>query len=187
MVRKEKIMNQKRIKIIAIVTVFLLAFPLHFIYEWFPNTFTAIFFPVNESIWEHMKILFDSFLLYSIMEFILLKHFDIHVHNFLFSTFFGALFSIFLYLIIYLPIYPILGESMFFNLTIMLLTIIIIEWIQIWIWKQAHISYLDYTSIIMMVAIYIVFAYLTFYPPKLPIFFDVQDEKYGITYYQSQT
>lgn len=180
-------MNQKRIKIMSIVIVFLFAFPLHFIYDWFPNTFTAIFFPVNESIWEHMKLLFDSFLLCSVIEFGLLKYFDMHVHNFLFSTFVGAFFSIGLYLILYLPLYYMLGENMILNLGVMLVTIIVIELFQLWIWKQSHISYLDYASIVMMIATYIIFAYLTFYPPKLSLFFDTQEEKYGIKEYRSRT
>lgn len=31
---------------------------LHFLYEWLPGWGTAIFSPVNESLWEHMKIVF---------------------------------------------------------------------------------------------------------------------------------
>lgn len=180
-------MNLKRIKIISIIVVFLLAFPLHFLYDWWPNTFTAIFFPVNESIWEHMKLLFDGFLLCGILEFILLKHFDLHIHNFLFSIFAGAFFSIILYLIFYLPLYYTFGESMFLNLSIMLISIIIIELLQLWIWKQSSISYLDYPSIVMMIASYILFAYLTFYPPKVDLFYDKMEEKYGISYYRVQT
>jgi len=31
---------------------------LHFVYEWFPNPLTAVISPVNESLWEHGKLLF---------------------------------------------------------------------------------------------------------------------------------
>ena len=30
----------------------------HFLYEWFPNALTALIAPVNESVWEHLKLLF---------------------------------------------------------------------------------------------------------------------------------
>lgn len=179
-------MNQKRIKIIGIFLVFLLAFPLHFIYTWWPNIFTAIFFPVNESIWEHMKILFDSFLLYGIIEYFLLNYFDIHTRNFLFSIFVGAFTSTILYLILYLPLYYLFGASMLLNIGIMFITIALIEFLQLWIWKQSHINYLDYISIIMMIIIYIFFAYLTFNPPKFFLFFDTKEEKYGIKEYRIQ-
>ena len=31
---------------------------LHFLYAWLPNPLTALFSPVRESLWEHLKILF---------------------------------------------------------------------------------------------------------------------------------
>ena len=32
--------------------------PLHFLYDWVPNPVTALFSPVNESLWEHGKLIF---------------------------------------------------------------------------------------------------------------------------------
>ena len=31
---------------------------LHLLYQWLPNSFTALLSPVRESLWEHLKILF---------------------------------------------------------------------------------------------------------------------------------
>lgn len=40
----------------------------HFLYEWSGNCFfVGLFTPVNESTWEHMKLLFFPMLLYSLM------------------------------------------------------------------------------------------------------------------------
>lgn len=36
---------------------------LHFLYDWLPNPLTAVFAPVRESLWEHVKILFWPLLL----------------------------------------------------------------------------------------------------------------------------
>lgn len=36
---------------------------LHNVYVWFPNGFTALLAPVNESLWEHTKIIFYPLLL----------------------------------------------------------------------------------------------------------------------------
>lgn len=36
---------------------------LHFLYGWLPNPLTALFAPVRESLWEHVKILFWPLLL----------------------------------------------------------------------------------------------------------------------------
>lgn len=35
---------------------------LHFLYKWWPNAFTALFSPVNESLWEHVKLVFWPYL-----------------------------------------------------------------------------------------------------------------------------
>ena len=35
---------------------------LHFLYGWWPNALTALFSPVNESLWEHVKLVFWPFL-----------------------------------------------------------------------------------------------------------------------------
>lgn len=36
---------------------------LHFLYNWFPHPLTALFSPVRESLWEHLKIMFWPLLL----------------------------------------------------------------------------------------------------------------------------
>lgn len=60
-------MNQlKRYTIIGVIFVLITGTLAHFIYEWTGNNFiTGLFTPVNESTWEHMKLLFFPMLLYS--------------------------------------------------------------------------------------------------------------------------
>ena len=41
----------------------LLGFLLHFLYDWLPNPVTAVFSPVKESLWEHVKLVFWPLLL----------------------------------------------------------------------------------------------------------------------------
>ena len=36
---------------------------LHFLYDWLPSPLTALFSPINESVWEHLKLLFWPMLL----------------------------------------------------------------------------------------------------------------------------
>ena len=35
----------------------------HFVYQWLPLPLVSLFFPINESIWEHLKLLFWPLLL----------------------------------------------------------------------------------------------------------------------------
>jgi len=51
----------------AILTI-ILGIISHFIYEWSGNNFfVGLFFPVNESTWEHMKLLFFPMLAYALL------------------------------------------------------------------------------------------------------------------------
>lgn len=49
---------------------------LHFVYEWSGNSWiTAWFSPINESTWEHLKLLFFPAMLVSILESLFLRQF----------------------------------------------------------------------------------------------------------------
>lgn len=46
----------------------------HFFYEWSgENTFIGMFCPVNESVWEHLKLIYTPYLIWSIAESMILK------------------------------------------------------------------------------------------------------------------
>ena len=56
----------KRFTIIGIILVLIAGTISHFVYDWSgQNVFVGFFFPVNESIWEHKKLVFFPMLLYS--------------------------------------------------------------------------------------------------------------------------
>lgn len=56
----------KSYTIIGIIFVLILGSLSHFFYEWSNNNFiVGLFAPINESTWEHMKLLFFPMLLYS--------------------------------------------------------------------------------------------------------------------------
>ena len=176
-------MDLKKSRIISTIGIFILCFLAHFLYSWIPSSFTAIFFPVNESIWEHMKMIFTSIIIYGIIDYILLNKFKIKYNNFFLSLFITAFISIPIYLSIYLPIFYKIGENMFINIGLMLLVIIITQIISYYILRAKECKLLNYSSIILIIISYIVFGYLTYHPIKSEIFFDTQDEKYGINNY----
>ena len=60
--------------IIAFFVISILGTLGHFIYEWTnENYFCGLFFPVNESTWEHLKLLFFPTVIYSAAEYLILK------------------------------------------------------------------------------------------------------------------
>lgn len=176
-------MNLKKSRIISIIGIFILCFISHFLYSWIPSGLTSIFFPVNESIWEHMKMIFTSIILYGIIDYIILNKFNIKYNNYFLSLFITAFISIPIYLSIYLPIFYKIGENMFINIGLMLIVIIITQVIAYYILNSNDNKLLNYLSIVLIIICYIIFGYLTYHPIKSEIFFDTQDEKYGINNY----
>ena len=169
----------KKLKIIGVILAFIIAFPLHFLYDIFPCFLISIIAPVNESIWEHMKIIFGSIILSGIIQSIIIKKRKIKYNNFYFSNYISAILAIIIFLIIYLPIYYLIGEHIILTLLLMLSTFIIAEYISIKI-IQKHDYKQNRNTIIYILLTYILFGLLTYFPPHLNIFFCPKNLKYGI-------
>ena len=122
-------MNLKKLKIINVVIFFALSFLWHFVYDLIPNFITAIFFPVNESIWEHMKIIFGVIIFGSLISLILMQKFKIKYNNFYVEIIIKAILGVIFYLAIFIPLYNIFGENLFIPITLMLITYIVMEFI----------------------------------------------------------
>lgn len=57
----------KLFTIVGIIFVLITGSLAHFLYQWTNNNFIiGLFTPVNESVWEHMKLIFFPMLLYSL-------------------------------------------------------------------------------------------------------------------------
>lgn len=173
------IMTLKKIKIINVVFLFLLSFLWHFMYNWFPNNIFALVFPVNESIWEHMKIIYYCLLLGSVLEFYLCKKNNIKINNFYIEAMVKSLLGVIFYLIVFIPLYLWLGESMVISIGLMLVTYIFMEFIgyKILVSEELNINILP---VIIIVLGCIMFVILTFYPLHNFLFFDEVKFGYGI-------
>ncbi len=173
----------KRLSIIGIFGIFCLCIATHFIYDIFPSTFTAIFFPVNESIWEHMKMIFTTILLYHGLEYLYIYFKKITIPNFSIATFISAILAIPIYLTLFLPLYYHIGEHMTITLSLLLIVIAITQYINYKITTYKDIPYECIFAITGIIITYIILGYLTYNPPKTHLFFDTEHEKYGINHY----
>ena len=176
-------MSLKTTKIIGFFAIFLLCFLFHFLYDWFPNSLFNIFFPVNESIWEHMKLIYSSFIFYGLFDYLLLKKNKIYFNNFLLQLFLIPLVGIVLYLIIFIPIYKMIGENMIISIGLLGIIIIIEQILSYFILQYKEIKYQNLIGIIGIILVYIIFGYLTYKPIENYIFFDTVKDKYGINLY----
>ncbi len=173
-------MNLKKIKIINVIGVFALSFLFHFMYELCPNVVTSIFFPVNESIWEHMKIFVSAILVWGLVDKFLLDKFNIYYNNHFFSIVLTSVLSIIVYLIMYLPLYKIFGEIMFISIGLMLLDYILMAYVSYKILSGRELNINKVFLIIVIVVTYVSFGLLTYKPPKYFLFYDTNLKKYGI-------
>lgn len=170
----------KKIKFIGVFVIFLVSFASHFIYKWIPNTLFSIIFPVNESIWEHMKLLVTPVLIFSLIEYIVYKKKDINYNNFILSYSISMLMGIIIYLIIYLPIHYIFGHSSIFAIILLFFIFVIIEIISYYIMRYRDIKYSNIIGFGIIIIMYIIFGYLTYYPIETDLFYDTSKNIYGI-------
>ena len=172
-------MTLKKVKIINVVVFFVLSFLWHFGYDVLPNFLTAIFFPVNESIWEHMKIIFGVIVFGSLFSLFLMNKFKVEHNNFYVEVVTKAVLGVIFYLIIFIPLYKWLGENMFISLSVMLITYAFVEFVGYKISKLDELN-IKILPIILLILCYILFVLLTYFPRHNFLFFDEIRLLYGI-------
>lgn len=171
-----------KFKILATFGIFILTFLTHFGYDLIKCDLTAIFFPVNESIFEHMKMLFTTFIIYSVIEYFIFKRKDVSVNNFIFSYLITGVMVIGIFLILFLPFYYRYGENMTYTIIMEFVAIALSQLISYYILSQKPLK-LEKISIVLIIIIFIVLGYLTYNPIICDFFFDPTNEKYGINVY----
>ncbi len=167
----------KKIFINSII-IFVLSTLLHSLYNYLPNFITSIIVPVNESIWEHMKMIFSSYMLFLLIQILFYKK---KPHNLISSFVITALFNIVIFLIIYLPLNAIIGkEIMSVTLIVYFISILISNYLLFKLQEKKENKTLNKIMGLSIILIYLIFTLLTYYPIKIDLFYDKQNHIYGI-------
>ena len=167
-------MNFKKILLnTAIIFTFCSIF--HFGYDWFPSFLTSLFFPVNESVFEHLKMIFTATCFFSLLSNIFYKE-----KNILFKTYLRSMASIIILLLLYLPVNYLIGENMIITLIILFLSILLSEMICSRISTTKEYSLLNKISLVLLILNFSIFSIFSYYPPKMGLFLDKKYDKYGI-------
>lgn len=167
-------------KILSTFIIFLISVIVHFGYNLLKCDLIALFFPVNESIWEHMKMLFTSFIIFGFIEFYFRK--KLNINNIVFNALITSFITIFTFLLMFLPFYYRFGENFVVTIIMEFIAIGISQIISYFILTHKSLK-LDKISIIFIIICYIIFGYFTYKPPLTDFFFDPKNEKYGINIY----
>ncbi len=170
----------KKIKIVGVFISFILSIVLHFIYEWIPSSIISVIAPVNESIWEHMKLIVSSSLVFGITEYFIYKKKDIAFNNFLLSYAVSSILGVIIYLLLYIPLNDIFGHKAYIAIGLLFIIFIFIQIINYYIMNSKKINYGNELGILLIIMIYLVFGYFTYHPPKINLFYDYLNKGYGI-------
>ena len=153
---------------------------LHFLFDWsggivLVETFSA----VNESIWEHMKLLFFPMFVFALIEYAL---FGKNYRNFWCTKLIGTLIGLLLIPVIYYTYTGILGTNAdWFNITIFFIAAGISYFIETLLFKQTFISCKSpCAALIILCLIGLLFMVFTFVQPKITLFRDPVTLTYGI-------
>jgi len=75
---------------------------LHYLYRWFPIVFISLFSAIYESVYQHMKIAFYTYLILTLIEFILFRNKMTDSKKFIYSHLFSAVLIPFITLVLFL-------------------------------------------------------------------------------------
>lgn len=171
--------KNKRFVVINVFLTFALSFLVHYIYEWLPCTITTIF-PVNESLFEHMKLIYITAIISSTILYFYFRRKDYVINNYLFGLIVSILFNIIIFYLIYLPLYYSIGQTLPMTLSIYFITIIMSNYLYYLIIEMNNNRKLNIISLVVMILIGAILTYFTYHPLKIDFFKDPKTNTYGI-------
>lgn len=166
-------------EVVGMVFIIFLGSALHFTFEWSGNQpIVGAFSPVNESVWEHLKLAFWSSLLFMLVEYALLNK---KVNNFAFAKTVGVYTMVAIIPIIFYSYTAIIEDNALIDILTFILAVIIGQLASYKLLTYKNLAqYLNIVALVSLVLLGLAFVLFTFYPPQLPIFMDSRNGKYGI-------
>lgn len=152
---------------------------LHFLFDLSGQSMiAALFSAVNESIWEHMKLMYYPMFLFALIE---SRFWGKKYRHFWCIKLVGILLGLILIPIIYYTYTGILGTSAdWFNITIFFIAAGATFWIENLLFQREYACRLHpWMAFLMISVISVVFTVLTFLPPHIPFFQDPITGTYG--------
>lgn len=159
----------KSYTIIGIIFVLITGTLAHFLYDWSGNNYIVGFFtPINESIWEHMKLIFFPMLMYSFFIIFKFKKTYPYITS---SLCFGILAGTLLIPIFFYAYISVLGKDVFIlDIGIFILSIIIAFWLSYKLTLSCRLEPYTFLLCFLVCVLFICFIWFTYHPPSARIF-----------------
>ena len=172
---KKKIL---KFQIFSSIFTMILGTLLHFTFEWSGNnSFVAAFSAVNESTWEHLKLIFFPMILTTIIGYFYIGK---NTSNFLCSKLIGIITAISFTVIFFYTYTGILGANFaFIDISIFFMAVLLGEYITYKL-LLSDFSCNKILSFLLLTILLFCFVFFTYFPPKIGLFKDPVTNDFGI-------
>lgn len=172
---KKKIL---KFQIFSTILTMILGTLLHFTFEWSGNnSFVATFSAVNESTWEHLKLIFFPMILTTIIGYFYIGK---NTSNFLCSKLIGIITAISFTVIFFYTYTGILGANFaFIDISIFFIAVLLGEYITYKL-LLSDFSCNKIISLLLLIILLFCFVLFTYFPPKIGLFKDPVTNNFGI-------
>lgn len=164
----------KTVQIVVIILAIVFGTLLHFTYEWSgENRIVGLFSATNESVWEHLKLVFYPMLILAIVEYFVVKK---EANNYIEAKSLGIFLAIAFIIVFYYTYTGIIGKTFFIiDILTFIISIILGEWVS----YKLMIRKSEYTTLSKILSSAIIFYFLisfilfTYNPPNINLFKDL--------------
>lgn len=154
----------------------------HFFYDWSgKNPWVGLISPVNESVWEHMKLLTTPMILFTIFEYIVCGR---YIDNYIPARLISILFGMAVIIIVFYTYVGILGDNcLILDILTFVIGVIATFSLNRYIlstdkFSSSCCNYAGWIGFLVLIFIMILF---TFIPPHIALFRDSGTGKYGVS------
>jgi hypothetical protein len=162
-------MGIKTWQIITVIVCIILGTVLHFTYEWSEeNTIVGLFSAINESTWEHLKLIFFPMVLMAILGYFVIGE---KSNNYWFAQAIGIVTAIVFTIVFFYTYTGIIGTNFaWLNITTFVVAIILggVVTYKILISRKYYDA--EVVSIIFLIILLLSFILYTFNPPQIGLF-----------------
>lgn len=170
-----------KMQVIVIAVCLFLGTLLHFTYQWSgENLFVASFGAVNESVWEHLKLVFYPMFIMAMIEYPFVKKIT---NNYIEAKTIGIFMAMSFIVVSFFTYTGIIGTNFsLINILIFIISIILGELIAYTLMKRNSESTVltKILSSIIIIFFLICFIVCTYYTPEVNLFRDFRTGEYGI-------
>ena len=174
-------MNLKKAQIIGFVFTVLFGTLLHFTYEWSGyNPYFGLFSAVNESTWEHLKLLYVPMLFFGVVEYLT---YGKHIKNFIQIRFLSILLGMAIIIVGFYTYTGITGNHyLIIDILLFIAAVFFAYYFSYKLLQTDKFSsriykWLAIIGILLLIYFSITFTYS---PPHIPLFFDTESGIYGL-------